>query len=266
LGHSWTYELQGRAWRDSINATCLYDVEDDVPPALTLGQALELARSHPIGDIIESPHGSTTLTFVDSTSQTSGELTWDLTGQSTFSWSLNVDPGRGSSGSKAAADAGIHEGTGGRFGVDGMIRGADRWFCTTERMGYFPSPSDCSLFYLTADLVPGSHFDLRQDCPNSGVTFQGLVVGEVDIETPAGSFEGVLECFYFMDYGVAVYTEDSPEILGYLRMFDYGFIYFAPDIGPTFSYCRYSVAHTPAGVDDGWADLTMALTESSLLE
>jgi len=103
--------------------------------------------------------------------------------------------------------------------------------------------------FLEVDLSPGHAFSHPLARPLSDdVWLHARVRRSFTAETPAGAIENAIEVAYVIDYGTSAATNDTGDVLGYYRLFDYGSVVYAPEVGPVSSRRRSFVqSHDPEG-------------------
>ena len=93
--------------------------------------------------------------------------------------------------------------------------------------------------FLEADLSPGSRFT-HQLVPSlaDDVFLYGYVVPK-NRQWKLKGFARDVQVVYVLDYGVAVATDASGNVLGYLRGVSYGTVVYAPGVGPVLCAERF---------------------------
>jgi hypothetical protein len=99
--------------------------------------------------------------------------------------------------------------------------------------------------WLEADVTAGHEFVLQLVPALSDQVFlHGRVLGSRTVNVPSGTYQRVIDVVYAVDYGIIEIVNEAQEVLGYLRVFDYGSIAYAADVGPVESTERLQL---PAG-------------------
>jgi hypothetical protein len=121
----------------------------------------------------------------------------------------------------------------------------------TGLFGYGDLNSDYSWIYLEGDLAVGHQFSLQlvSDLAND-VWLHGRIWSQTDLTIDDRTYTNCLECFYVVDLGVTILTDEQGEPLGKTRAYIYGSVFYAPDLGPVLCHERsqaaYSTAYDPA--------------------
>ena len=269
-GRSWTYALQPRLW-DSPTFT-VYDSVSQVPP-VTLDDVEALVLSHPIGANVVPDSGLFRLVFDDTLVTGSGargqhlreELYVQLppfpvgtSGAPTGGWTATAKPhttflqrlarARPDLGARLAA---MHpELAALRESATRPPRLDDVWSPLLLHGGAFEKSSDyignygeldllLAWKYLEKNLSPGHEFT-HQLVPvlADDVFLHARVRAPRSVQGPAGVFEKALEVLYLVDYGISTATDPQGTEVGFVRLFDYGWILYAPTIGPVGGYER----------------------------
>ena len=278
---SWTYALHERIWGDFETNVILYDTPEEVPPAPSLAEVECLLEHHPHGFVQSEDEGSYTLQFDGEITLGSGATVQNLV--ETTEWATKADAPRGPAGDalrrriltvrpdlrERAAQLGLRAAAGEpglRDDIEPLLLHGYAWEKTSEYIGTYNVAAELLAWkFLESDLAIGHEFthQLLPDLDDD-IWLHARIIAQGTIVTPAGRFRKAVTCFYYIDYGVAGLTGDGPDILGYMRMLDYGTVSFAPEIGPVRSYERKFVSVGDGGaLGPGIGDLTVSLTATS---
>lgn len=235
VGSTWTYALSGRVYADDLNSAHIYETEAEVPPGLSLDAVIALAANHPRPTLLQLDTG--TLDWSLSVAIPAGDTLGCLF-DSVEDWPTRADYRY--------------------FGP-----GAEQIWIGPDWLGYPPNGPNERLPLLEGGLQAGDTF--TQDLVGELQLFV-RVLGEQAVSTPAGVYANALACFYYVDYGVLglVDPEGGPEVVGYLRGFDYGTVHWVADLGPVRATYREGMTLGDDGVDAGLREITVSLTNSSL--
>jgi hypothetical protein len=88
--------------------------------------------------------------------------------------------------------------------------------------------------FLEADVHPGHQFT-HQLVPSlaSDVWLRASVERKTTVVVPGGrTVSNALEVLYLVDYGVSSATDETGNVIGSFRAFDYGTVIYAPGVGP----------------------------------
>jgi hypothetical protein len=93
--------------------------------------------------------------------------------------------------------------------------------------------------WLEADVTPGHEFVL-QLAPTMAddIFLHGRVLGSRTVSVPSGTYDRIVDVVYAVDWGVVQVRDEANDPLGYLRVYDYGSIAYAADVGPVESVER----------------------------
>jgi hypothetical protein len=100
--------------------------------------------------------------------------------------------------------------------------------------------------WLETDVTPGHEFEL-QLVPSIAdeVFLHARVLGSRTVTVPSGTYQQVLDVLYAVDYGVTQVVDDTQQNLGYIRVYSYGSIAYAADVGPVESVERHDYPEGP---------------------
>jgi hypothetical protein len=139
------------------------------------------------------------------------------------------------------------------------------WEKTTEYIGtygYYPEPR-LAWKFLTRDLSVGSQFTYQLNPQFKDDMFlHCLVWRQGSVDTELGVLRNAVDCLYILDWGIIAVTDVQGNLLGYVRLIDYGRVIYAPTVGPVYCYERSAVepGDPPSG---GLGDLTERLKATS---
>ena len=140
-----------------------------------------------------------------------------------------------------------------------LVRGG-AWEKTAQWIGtYGDLDALLAWKFLSTDLRRGSEFE-HQLVPAlaDDVYLYAHISGVVEVLTDVGEFDDALECLYIVDYGTITVRNQYNEPVGFYRVFDYGRVIYAPEIGPVYSYERMSVqSGDPPTVGTGESELSI---------
>ncbi len=292
-GRAWTYACTQRTWGTWGPKT--YPTEEDVPPVPTMSEIAAILGSHPIGDSPDTLLGVYRLKFQGSITTPSGVTAQYLTeslevpGSSpvasapvSFEKALlaRLMVARPDLRDKIAAYAGSGAASlpGPGNHVDGKIssviaqahrdpllihgyawKKSDRWIGTYGDLDTLLAWKflEAPLFWhheFTHQLLASFMDDLFEHC---------RILGRSSVQTEAGLFQGALECLYVIDYGILTWTDEYGNFMGYSRLFDYGTVVYAPNVGPVYSYERWMVEPGDS-LTTGMGDLTLSLVNTGV--
>ncbi len=270
-GRSWTYALQPRLWE--IPTFTVYDSVSQVPP-VTLDDVEALVLSHPIGANVVPDSGLFRLVFDDSLvtgsgargqnlreelyvplpplAAGSGETNaggWTEAAHSHTTFLQRLARARPDLSPRLAATypelAALRaSGTTAPPRLDAvwspLLLHGGAFEKTSEYIGNY-GELDLLLAwkYLEKSLSPGHEFT-HQLVPvlTDDVFLHARVRAPRTVQGPAGVFEKALEVLYLVDYGIGTVTDSQGTEVGFTRLFDYGWILYAPTIGPVGGYER----------------------------
>jgi hypothetical protein len=266
----WEYDFTMRGWSGGLFDT-LYENEDDVPPLPSFGDIEDLLENHPIGDDVNTDTGVYRMRFDgDSTSDygvTAQALkdTLYIAGMAVSrdgrATRQDIILGRATPDRRGARDHSVLllDAAEDILSYPMMIHGGfweknDAWIGTYCEIDTFL----CWKF-LEEDLTVGHEFE-HQLIPgiSDQVFLHCKILSMGDAEIGGMVYPNALECAYIIDYGVN-WAELPPDLTGYYRLYDYGGVIYAPEVGPVYSYER---ALVEAGDDDsrGVGDKTLMIT------
>jgi len=124
--------------------------------------------------------------------------------------------------------------------------------------------ADISWIYLEDDLSAGHSF-VFQLLPSitENIFLHGKITSIHPVEVDGVTYVNSVDCFYAIDYGVQVETDESGTIIGYTRAEHYGRITYVPEIGPV-SCLEQACFATDEALQDPFP--SMIETEASLTE
>ena len=276
-GRSWTYDLSTESWAfDSLDPEFIYNTPEEVPDAPSLGALFPLIDepTTPASTTTEDTwyrlqfNGETTTSGVTTQNlvETRGDDHFFLKGERALANSSGMGgsflatlaivrpelfPGIQTTG---VFDPSSHPpiGLNPIFLHGGAWRKTDDWIGTYDDLDAQPSWR-----FLEGDTRPGSKFTFQLFPGLAEDIFLHVVVrGEINIETPVGTFTDALDVVYMIDFGIKI----VPEVLGFSRVISFGNIVYAPTVGPVKSYERTAV---PVGkkLGDGSGHFTLDLIE-----
>jgi len=254
-GSEWTYDLVQMRWESG--ALPLYPTVDAVPPVPSLDEVEDLLGEHPVGDPLPEIAAGWVLRF-DGTITTESGATGQKLEQEIVPppAPAPAPPGAGPHGTDpflarlwaarpdlrarlaargfdpGAADpraAGV---------IEPLFLSGYAWEKSPYRIVAFGDLNrDPAWIYLEANLEPGHEFTI-QLVPylTDDVFLHARMLPRRNVATPAGTFAGVAECLYVVDYGVGKVTDASGILLGYRGTFSYGTVAYAPRFGPVQSF------------------------------
>src|SRR5262245_18384792 len=77
------------------------------------------------------------------------------------------------------------------------------------------------------------------------VFLHARVLGARTVSVPSGTYQQVLDVLYAIYFGVVAIVDDTQHTLGYVRLYDYGSIAYAADVGPVESVERPELPEVP---------------------
>jgi hypothetical protein len=100
--------------------------------------------------------------------------------------------------------------------------------------------------WLEADVTAGHEFVL-QLVPSiaDDVFLHARVLGSRTVTVPSGTYQRVIDVVYAVDYGVIGFVDETQQGLGFMRLYDYGSVAYAENVGPVESVERHDF---PVGV------------------
>lgn len=118
--------------------------------------------------------------------------------------------------------------------------------------------------FLESDIHPGHQF-VHQLVPSlaSDVWLRASVERRTSVAVPGGTVTNALEVLYLIDYGVIEAVDNSGNILGSFRAFDYGTVTYAPGVGPAKVYERH-MGMAGTTLTHGETDLALNLQATGL--
>ncbi len=123
---------------------------------------------------------------------------------------------------------------------------------------------DISWIYLEEDFSAGHSFVI-QLVPGlaNDIFLHGKITSVHPVEVDGVTYVNSVDCFYAIDFGVQVVTDEGGDPIGYIRTEHYGIITYVPEIGPV--SCREQACFA---FDDILQDPfpSMVETEASLTE
>jgi hypothetical protein len=276
---AWTYGIEQRQWPDSAGPV-VYENEEDVPPAPTIGEIQGSLWVEDVGDDVETDQGMYRLQFDGRMTTESGAEAQRLRATLYSQTYENPPPSSGSPytafygrlarmrpdlraalaakgliGPEAGGGPSRNPGT--PF-TKGEIEAAFfylhgyAWEKTADQIIGFGDVDTLPAWkYLEADLDPGHEFTI-QLVPGltDDVFLHARILPRRSAATEAGRFTNCVECAYLIDYGVSQATNEDGSALGYFRSWDYASIVYAPGVGPVMSYQRVppfpSLPNSPA--------------------
>ena len=256
-GSTWTYEMSFRMYEDALLAEV-----GDLPTLEELRRDLETPLKGTPDTTLTSLY---TLAFEGMTTTSTGvqaqnlaEYVEDVRGTGRSTPSVPGGPSRllralaaSGSGTKAAPALDGFEPIGGPP-TPLFLRGGAFAYEDTGYYGYGGGHTDHAWIYLEGDLSEGSSFSL-QVAPGvvDGIRLFGQVRNAGTERIGRVFYRNVLECMYVYDLGEISVLDESGTVLGTTHSFIYGWILFAPGIGPVASRERSRVvmrtAYNPEG-------------------
>lgn len=274
-GRSWAYQVVERTFADGGGLTT-YPSPAAVPPAPSMTQVAALLDTLPTGGVSRSDSASFGLRFSGLITTQSGVTRQNLV--ETLISPAAADAARGPLGGPAAFLAQLYRA---RPDLRPLLRArfssvsqlADTahtyassflhgyaWEKTTRWIGTYGDVDTLLAWkFLTSALAPGSEFT-HQLVPSlaSDVFLRGRILDRQTVHTPAGTFERAVVCAYLIDFGVAEWTDEEGNPLGYQRTYGYGSVAYVDRLGPVACYERRLLT---AGVQSrGRGDVTLRLT------
>jgi len=234
-GNFWEYELtnETRSWTDFT----LYENAEDVPPIPPLQTLYEELGNIPEGPVFETIAGTLHMKF-------NGEITNDV-GVTAQRKTMVIDPG----GSGLWAP---------------HLLGTEIWQKQAVRIvGFSLYTAVPTWIYLESNLSSGHQFQCDIAPGLADATMTGRVWRRCRIEINGTSLKNCLECFYLVDLGVQMATNESGELIGYLRDYWYGVVVYAPEIGPVYCHERCQLFGNPVLQDQpaGILDIKATLVD-----
>ena len=269
---SWTYRITQRTQIELETPVRTYSMEDSCPPVPAMVELQARMASHAFGGSFTVSSGTYRLRFSGQGRTQTGVLGQNLTHELTPDTVAFASP-RG---------AGFHSSFWSQLRVARpdlrpalRARGAETegpdtplflhggiWEKNQEAIvGYGDLDSLANWIYLKKDLAPGAQFT-HQLIPGlaDDVYLHGLVLPTRMVDLGGGRTVSALGCLYMVDFGVGMLTDEGGQELGYFRMFSYGTIYYATDLGPVLSEERGDV-ETGSVWTPGMIDATARLTD-----
>jgi hypothetical protein len=271
---SWEYDFTMRGWSGTYPLfDTLYATEEEVPPLPSFDYIEDLLEHHPIGDDVNTDVGIYRMRFDGDTTSDYG-----VTAQALKDTLYIADMAVARDGRLTREDIILGRAMPDRRGMQAptvwpldaaedilsyplMIHGGfweknDAWIGT-----YCEIDTNLCWKFLTLDLEPGSEFT-HQLIPGltDQVFLHSRVLSEEDAEFGGLVYPNALRCAYIIDYGVT-WTDMPPGHAGYYRVYDYGVVVYAPEVGPIYSYER-ALVETGNDGSTGVGDKTLVLTDT----
>jgi hypothetical protein len=269
---SWTYRITQRTQLKLTMPVRTYSTGDSCPPAPTMVELQARMGSHAFGDSFTVSSGSYRLQFSGQGTTQSGMLGQNLTHEiipDTAAFPSRRDTGSGSSfwSQLWVARPDLRPALKAR-GV--QIGGPDAplflqggiWEKNQEAIvKYGDLDSLVNWTYLRKNLAPGAQFT-HQLAPRlaDDLYLHALMLSTRTVDLGGGRTVSALGCLYMVDFGVATATDEHGHDLGHFRMFSYGTIYYATNLGPVLSEERGEVETGPVWTP-GMIDATARLTD-----
>ncbi|MGD8628762.1 MAG: hypothetical protein PVH52_06740 [bacterium] len=270
----WEYDFTMRGWSSTFPLfDTLYATEEEVPPLPTFDYIVGLLDNHPIGDDVNTDVGIYRMRF-DGDSTSDYGVTAQALKDTLYIAGMAVSRDHRTTRGDIILGRAIPD----RGGVQGLnvwplnsaediasypmlIHGGiweknDAWIGT-----YCEIDTNLCWKFLEEDLTVGSEFT-HQLIPGlaDNVFMHCKVLSMGNVRIGGLVYPNALECAYIVDYGVT-WTDLPPGHTGYYRVYDYGVVVYAPEVGPIYSYER---ALVEAGNDEssGVGDKTLAMTDT----
>jgi hypothetical protein len=270
----WEYDFITRGWSGNFPLfDTLYATAEEVPDLPSFDHIEDLLENHPIGDDVNTRVGSYRMIFDGDTTSEYG-VTAQALKDTLYIADMAVSrhdrvnrvdiilgramPERGNMQDPIVRPLDAAEDI---LSYPILIHGGfweknDAWIGT-----YCEIDTNLCWKFLTQDLEPGSGFT-HQLIPGitDKVFLHCKILGMEYAEAGGLIYPNALKCAYIIDYGVT-WTDMPPGHTGYYRIYDYGVVVYAPEVGPVYSYER---ALVEAGNDasTGVGDKTLVLTDT----
>ena len=118
--------------------------------------------------------------------------------------------------------------------------------------------------FLESDIRPGHQF-VHQLVPSltHNIWLKARVERRTTVALPGRTVTNALEVLYLIDYGIVSATDNSGNIIGSFRAFDYGTVTYAPGVGPARVYERH-MGMAGTTLTHGETDLALNLQATGL--
>lgn len=105
--------------------------------------------------------------------------------------------------------------------------------------GYGDLNTDYSWLYLESDLSVGHEFSI-QLVPDlvDDIFLDGRIWSIGDLEVNGRTYESCVECFYVIDFGITIATDEEGNVLFSARSYLFGSVHYAPGFGPVLCHQR----------------------------